>query len=130
MKKIASLICIFASLAWGCTDDFPIDEDGMVITVRNEAYVGNFNLLGTDFLTVLAEQPVIDTVAQTVHAKVAWGTDLKNLYPQFSLVVDAKLSPKIDGFVDFSNLSAPKVYTVISGNRKVHKPYQIFVSVK
>jgi hypothetical protein len=62
--------------------------------------------------------------------EVLYGTDLKNLYPQFTLVTDAKLDPKITGKVDFSDLDHPKVYTVVSGNRKVRKPYTVYITVQ
>ena len=73
----------------GCKKDYPVDEDGLLITTRAECYVSNFELLGTDFVTVLKGAPVIDTVAQTINAQVLYGTDLKNVYPQFTLVTDA-----------------------------------------
>jgi hypothetical protein len=73
---------------------------------------------------------VVDTTAQTINVEVFYGTDLKNLYPQFSLVTDAKLDPKITGKVDFSDLANPKVWTVISGNRLVKKPYTVYVTVQ
>ena len=81
-------------------------------------------------LSVRTKTPLIDTVAQTINIEVQFGTDLKNLYPQFTLVTDAKLDPKITGKVDFSDLLNPKVYTVISGNRKVKKPYTVFITVQ
>jgi hypothetical protein len=87
-------------------------------------------LLGTDFVTVRSKAAVIDTVAQTIKVDVLYGTDLKNLYPQFTLITDAKLDPKITGRVDFSDLANPKVYTVVSGNRKVRKPYTLFITVQ
>lgn len=114
----------------GCKKDYPVDEDGLLITTRAECYVSNFELLGTDFVTVLKGAPVIDTVAQTINAQVLYGTDLKNVYPQFTLVTDAKLDPKITGKVDFSDLDHPKVYTVVSGNRKVRKPYTVYLTVQ
>lgn len=111
-------------------NDYPIDEDGLLITERAECYVSNFNLLGSDFQTVRTAAPEIDTVAQTIKIEVFFGTDLKNLYPQFSLVTDAKLDPKIVGKEDFSDLENPKQWTVISGNRKVRKTYTVYVSVQ
>ena len=114
----------------GCKKDYPVDEDGLLITTRAECYVSNFELPGTDFVTVLKGAPVIDTVAQTINAQVLYGTDLKNVYPQFTLVTDAKLDPKITGKVDFSDLDHPKVYTVVSGNRKVRKPYTVYLTVQ
>ena len=92
--------------------------------------MSNFELLGTDYVTVRTKNPVIDTVAQTIKVEVQHGTDLKNLYPQFSLVTDAKLDPKITGRVDFSDLANPKVYAVVSGNRQVRKPYTITITVQ
>jgi hypothetical protein len=118
-------LCVFT----GCYD-YPVDEDGLLITERSECYVSNFELLGSDFLTVRTKAAAIDTVACTIDVEVFYGTDLKNLWPQFSLVSDAKLDPKIDGPVDFSDLAHPKQYTVVSGNRKVRKTYTVNLSVQ
>ena len=133
MKNIFSfvLLLLLASFAFqGCKKDQPVDEDGLLITSRAECYVSNFELLGTDFVTVRSKAAVIDTLAQTIKVDVLYGTDLKNLYPQFTLITDAKLDPKITGRVDFSDLANPKVYTVVSGNRKVRKPYTLFITVQ
>jgi len=133
MKKysITILSIILVTFAWvRCTKDYPVDEDGLLITTRAQCYVSNFELLGADFQTVRTSAAVIDTTAQTVNAIVLYGTDLKNLYPQFSLVTDAKLDPKIVGKVDFSDLANPKKYTVISGNRKVKKTYTVYITVQ
>lgn len=132
MKKhiiIISAFLFIISLWVRCTD-FPIDEDGLLITDRAECYVSNFDLLGKDYQTVRTKAPVIDTLAQTIDIEVFYGTDLKNLWPQFSLITDAKLDPKITSFVDFSNLSSPKQWTVISGNRQVKKTYTVNVTVQ
>lgn len=117
-------------LVSGCSDDFPIDEDGLLITGRGECYVSNFELLGTDYQTVRTSAAVIDTVAQTVAVEVFWGTDLRKLWPQFSLVTDAKLDPKITSWTDFSDLANPKKWVVISGNRKVKKQYTVTITVQ
>jgi hypothetical protein len=133
MKKqlISILILVFITFAWvRCAKNFPVDEDGLLITTRGQCYVGNFELLGADFQTVRTAAAVIDTTAQTINTTVMYGTDLKNLYPQFSLVTDAKLDPKITGKVDFSDLANPKKYSVISGNRLVRKTYTIFITVQ
>ena len=133
MKKyIKTISAIFLSaVIWtACTKDFPVDEDGLLITSRTECYVSNFELLGTDFVTVRTKTAVIDTTAQTIKVEVQFGTDLKNLYPQFSLVTDAKLDPKIIGRVDFSDLANPKKYTVISGNREIKKEYAVIITVQ
>lgn len=126
----ALLMVIVIIVGVRCSDDFPVDEDGLLITTRGQCYVSNFELLGADFQTVRSRAAIIDTTAQTIDVEVFFGTDLTNLYPQFSLVTDAKLDPKITGRVDFSDLANPKVYTVIAGNRKIRKPYTIYVSVQ
>jgi hypothetical protein len=135
LRLIPALILLLFA-AGGCSDDLPIDEDGLLITNRGECYVSNFNLLGSDFQTVLFAgttadpNPEIDTVAQTINVDVVFGTDLTNVFPQFTLVTDAKLDPKIVGKVDMSDLSNPKQWTVISGNRKVAKTYTVNITVR
>jgi len=114
----------------GCSKDYPVDEDGLLITTRQECYVSSFELLGTDYVSVRTKTAVIDTTAQTIKVEVLFGTDLKNLYPQFSLATDCKLDPKITGKVDFSDLANPKKWTVVSGDRKIRKEYTVFVTVQ
>ncbi len=131
VKYIKLMSTLFFTMALvACNEEFPIDEDGLLITTRTQCYVSNFEMLGSDFQTVRTKAAVIDTVAQTVNVEVFYGTDLKNLYPQFSLVTDAKLDPKITGKVDFSDLANPKQYTVVSGNRKIRKTYTLNVTVQ
>lgn len=123
-------LLLLTLMATSCFDDFPIDEDGLLITGRGECYVSNFELLGTDYQTVRASAAVIDTVAQTINVQVFWGTDLTKLWPQFSLVTDAKLDPKITSWTDFSDLANPRQWVVISGNRLVQKPYTVNITVQ
>ena len=133
MRKYFGILTVMllGVLAWtACKKDYPVDEDGLLITTRSECYVSSFELLGTDFVTVRVGTAVVVTTAQTIKVTVAFGTDLKNLYPQFSLVTDAKLEPKITGRVDFSDLANPKKYTVVSGNRQVRKEYTVFITVQ
>ena len=133
MKKYLKIILVLTSFTLvmaACKHDLPVDEDGLLITTRAECYVSNFELLGTDYVSVRTKAAAIDTLAQTITVEVLYGTDLKNLYPQFTLVTDAKLDPKIVGKVDFTDLANPKVYTVISGNRKIRKPYKVLLSVQ
>ena len=128
--KIVSMVLLATVALTACKKGYPVDEDGLLITTRAECYVSSFELLGSDFVTVRTKAPLIDTTAQTVAVEVQFGTDLKNLYPQFTLVTDAKLDPKITGKVDFSDLANPKVYTVVSGNRQVRKDYKILITVQ
>ncbi|MGX5817131.1 hypothetical protein ACWKWU_02990 [Chitinophaga lutea] len=132
MKRyIIAFLLGIGIVSWSsCKKDLPVDEDGLLITDRAECYVSNFDLLGTDFQTVRTKNPVIDTVACTISVQVFYGTDLKNLWPQFTLVTDAKLDPKITGKTDFSDLANPRQYTVISGNRQVRKTYKVLISVQ
>ena len=133
MIKYIRTICavLLATLAMvACKEDFPVDEDGLLITTRTPCFVSNFELLGADFQTVRTKGPEIDTVAQTIGVEVFYGTDLKNLYPQFTLVTDAKLEPKIIGKTDFSDLANPKKYIVVSGNRKIRKTYTVTITVQ
>ena len=124
--KTAFLFLLITSVI-ACKKEVPVDEDGLLITGRTEAAVVNFELLGADFITVRSRPPAIDTTAQTVNVEVLFGTDLKNVYPQFTLSSDCKLDPKIIGKVDLSDLANPKIYTVVSGNRKIRKPYRLIV---
>jgi len=131
MKKIfiiQFILVLFVIIS--CKKDYPIDGDGLLITSRSDCYVSSFELLGADFQTVRTKAATIDTTAQTINVEVLYGTDLKNLYPQFTLVIDAVLDPKIVGKVDFSDLSKPKEWTVVSGNRKVRKTYKVYLTVK
>lgn len=128
IKITLLFLIVFAGIR--CSKDFPVDSDGLLITTRGECYVSNFELLGSDFQTVRTAAAVIDTTALTINTTVLYGTDLKNLYPQFTLVTDAKLDPKITGKVDFSDLSNPKKYTVVSGNRQVKKTYTVNITVQ
>jgi hypothetical protein len=133
MKKHIKIVFSFLLLSavWAaCKKDNPVDEDGLLITSRQDCYVSNFEMLGTDFVSVLTKTPVIDTTALTITAIVLFGTDLKNVYPQFNLAQDCKLDPKITGKTDFSDLANPKVYTVVSGNRAIRKPYKVIVTVQ
>lgn len=132
MKKIFRLLfCCMTVIAitTACADN-PIDEDGLLITDRDECYVSNFDLTGTDHLTVKIGDAIIDNEACTINITVAYGTDLQHLYPKFSLVTDAKLEPKITGITDFSDLANPRRYTVISGSRRVRKTYTIYITVQ
>ncbi len=132
-KIILSILSLMPFTWFGCSD-YPVDDDGLLITTRAECYVSSFELLGVDFQTVCVSRPTltsgIDTIQCKIDVQVLYGTDLKNLYPQFTLVTDAKLDPKITGKVDFSDLANPKKYTVVSGNRKVRKTYTVNVTVQ
>ena len=52
MKKyiFLSFALLVATLTWVRCTDYPVDEDGLLITYRAECYVSNFDLLGKDSL--------------------------------------------------------------------------------
>jgi len=129
MKRLIISILIL-TCATACKKDYPVDGDNLLITTRAECYVSSFELLGADYVSVTTKTPVIDTTAQTVSVQVRFGTDLKNLFPQFTLATDCKLDPKIVSKVDFSDLDNPKEYTVISGNRQISKTYKVIITVQ
>lgn len=133
MKRYFIIVGILFMLipAWtGCKKRFPVDSNGLLITTRTECYVSNFDLLGSTFISVVVGNPVIDTTAQTIHAEVSYGADLKNLWPQFSLAPDCILTPPITGRTDFSDTTHPRQWTVVSGNRKINKTYTVYISVQ
>ncbi len=132
MKKIFSILLVCVACLAGTTScyDNPVDDDGLLVTDRDECYVSNFDLTGTDHLTVRVGDAIIDNDACTIHITVAYGTDLQHVYPKFSLVTDAKLEPKVEGLTDFSDLDNPRQYTVVSGSRRVRKTYTIYVTVQ
>lgn len=118
-----------AYLFFACTE-FPVDEDGLLITPNAACYVSNFDLLDTDFRTVKIGNAKIDTLNCTINVTVFYGTQLNNLWPSFTLETDCKLDPKVTSRVDFSDLNNPKQYDVISGNRKVKKKYTVYIQVQ
>lgn len=132
MNKIITkvLICIAMLTTFTACYDNPVDDDGLLITEREECYVSNFDLKGTDFRTVKVGDAIIDNDLCTINVTVEYGTDLRHLYPEFSLVTDAKLEPKVDGITDFSDLANPRQYTVVSGNRKIRKTYTVYITVQ
>ena len=72
MRKISFAVCPFVILLYvltGCYD-YPVDEDGLLITERSQCYVSNFELLGSDFHTVRTKNAEVDTVACTINVEV------------------------------------------------------------
>ena len=129
-KVLNIFLGIVGLMLLGACSNSTIDDDGLLITGRDDCYVSNFDLTGTDHITVKVGDAIIDNDACTIDITVIYGTDLHNLYPKFSLVTDAILEPKITGLTDFSDLANPKQYTVVSGSRKVRKTYTIYIHVQ
>lgn len=128
MKKInimPVLLILFIGLMMpSCLfKDYPIDEDMLIVTDRSECAVLKFDVLDTRDVSALADSlAIIDTVAQTITARVKYKADMKSLWPVFTLSADCKLDPKIRRRYDFTE---PQHFTVISGNRKIRKKYTI-----
>lgn len=106
-KNIISLIAVFLLVfSAACSSDLPVDEDGLLITDREECYVSNFDLYDTDHQTIRVGNAYVDTVAQVAIAYVRYGAALTKVWPRISLSEDSKLTPKIptfDGWTDFSS---------------------------
>ncbi len=130
MKRILFIIIVLAATWSACKKDTPVDGNGLLITTRRECSVSSFEIQGTDFVSVRVGAAVIDTTAQTIKVTVQFGTDLKNLYPQFTLTQDCILDPKVTGLTDFSDLSNPKKWTVVSGDRQIRKTYSVIITVQ
>jgi hypothetical protein len=92
--------------------------------------MSSFELRGPDDRSVLVSAAVItdiDETSATVTAVAKFGTNLKHVKPNCSIVADAILQPTMGAWIDFSQ---PRQYTVISGNRQVKKTYTITVTLE
>lgn len=128
------LYWIFVSslLLIACDKNIPVDEQGLLITDKDECYISSFDLYGSDSYTVLESVPTIsnggiDTVFCTINAVAKFGTNLKHVKPMCSVSLDSKLTPSMGTWMDFTE---PQKFTVISGDRKVSKEYVITVTVR
>lgn len=134
MKRYNYIIFLLFLLIIGsmtaCENDYPIDENDLLITTRSECALTSFELLGSDHRTVFVSTAKIDTVAQTVTGTVKYGTNLAKLKPQAGHSIDAIITPEMGVWTDFSDLANPREYTVVSGNRKIRKTYKIFLTVQ
>ncbi len=121
------LIAVIASMLIAC-EDYPIDEDGLLITTQTNCFVGNFILYGTDHIDCLIQDStVIDNENLTINVLAKFGTNLQKVKPAASLSIDSKIEPAMGIWTDFTS---PKNYTVISGNRQVEKEYTITVRLQ
>ena len=80
MKKylISILMLFLITFSWvRCAKNFPVDEDGLLITARAQCYVSNFELLGADFQTVRTATAVIDTTAPVSYTHLTLPTILR-----------------------------------------------------
>lgn len=129
-SKIISIL--FAAMAFCSCSDRPIDENGLLISKKQACFMSSFNLVGTDHQTVLVTIPtltngMIDTVQCTVNAVAKFGTNLKKVKPYCSLTEDITCEP---GMGDWGDFTAPKSYTLVSGDRKIRKTYTINITTQ
>lgn len=95
--------------------------------------MSSFNLLGSDNQTVLVTPPtvtngLIDTVKGTITAVAKFGTNITKVKPHSSLGAnDMLVEPFMGTWTDFTN---PQSYTLISGSRRIRKPYTITITVQ
>ncbi|MCF8381340.1 MAG: hypothetical protein K9H49_17335 [Bacteroidales bacterium] len=127
IKHIISGLIAGLFILYSCSE-YPIDDDGLLITTQEKCYIGSIYLYGTDNIDCLIQDStLIDTINLTVNGLVKFGTNLKYLKPAASLSIDSKITPAMGVWTDFS---LPRNYTVISGNRKVIKEYTITIRVE
>lgn len=129
---IKILIALLSLTTVACS--YPLDDEGLLVSTRKDAYMTMFDLLDEAHATVLIGAATLDTIANpqlgTVKATVKYGTNLKVLKPYCALIQDAILTPKMGVWTDFSNMSNPLTYTVISGDRQVKRTYKIILTVQ
>ena len=129
--KITLFIFALAGFMASC-NDYPIDDNGLLISDKTKCYMSSFNLLGTDHQNVLVKTPtvsngLIDNVACTVTAVAKLGTNLQKVKPYCGVTDDITVHPGMGKWVDFTE---PKEYTLVSGNRQIKKKYTITVTVQ
>lgn len=124
LYKIATIL--FLCLLIQSCSDYPVDENGLLVTDREECYMSSFELWGPDDRNTLVETK-IDDEAGTITATARFGTNISHVKPQCSIVQDAIVQPKMGVWTDFSQ---PLTYTVISGNRQVTKTYTVTIKVQ
>lgn len=135
MTFMKNRIILLMFVLLGCLSscgDYPIDENGLLITQKTKCYMSGFYLVGTDNQSVLVTNPtvnngLIDTVACTVTAVAKYGTNLTKVKPYCSVTDDIIVKPGMGKWMDFTT---PQEYILISGNRQIQKKYTITVTVQ
>lgn len=132
MKTKITLFILALVGFWTSCSDYPIDDNGLLITEKTKCYMSSFYLVGTDHQNVLVSNPtvsngLIDTVACTVTAVAKFGTNLKKVKPYCSVTDDIIVEPGMGKWIDFTE---PKEFVLISGNRQIRKKYTITVTLQ
>lgn len=122
--KIASFIVI-CLLTQAC-NDYPVDDNGLLITDSEECYISSIILRGPDDRDVLTSFNINDENG-TITCVAKFGTNLAKLKPQCGTAKDCIVTPSMGVWTDFTE---PRQYTVISGSRKVSKTYTVTVTLE
>ncbi|RYF25190.1 MAG: hypothetical protein EOO42_04275 [Flavobacteriales bacterium] len=134
MKKFIYIISMATCVLflYACKK-YPVDDNGLLITTNTTCYMASFSLVGADNQTVLVTQPtftngLIDTTRLTVTAVAKFGTNLSKLKPYCGLGTnDMLVEPFMGVWTDFT---APRTYTLVSGNRQIRKTYTVTITVQ
>ena len=119
LYKILTLV-IVCLLSQSC-NDYPVDDNGLLVTDSEECYISSLILRGPDDRDVLISGVTIDDENNTITGIAIPGTNIKKLKP------DCIVTPTMGVWTDFSQ---PRQYTVISGNRQVKKTYTVTITLQ
>lgn len=117
---------IFVCLLTYACNDYPVDDNDLLITDSEECYISSFILRGPDDRDVLKSFN-IDDENNTITGVVKFGTNLKKVKPECGVAKDCIVTPAMGVWTDFSEA---RQYTVISGNRQVKKTYTITLTLE
>ena len=113
LYKILTLV-IVCLLSQSC-NDYPVDDNGLLVTDSEECYISSLILRGPDDRDVLISGVTIDDENNTITGIAKFGTNIKKLKPECGTAKD---------------FSQPRQYTVISGNRQVKKTYTVTITLQ
>ena len=116
------MVCLLSQSCY----DYPIDDNGLLITDREECYISSIILRGPDDRDVLVSSTISDE-NNTITGIARFGTNLTKLKPECGTAQDCIVTPTMGVWTDFST---PRQYTVISGNRKVKKTYTVTITLQ
>ena len=125
LHKISTLV-IVCLLSQTCKD-YPVDDNGLLVTDSEECYISSLILRGPDDRDVLISGVTIDDENNTITGIAKFGTNIKKLKPECGTAKDCIVTPTMGVWTDFSQ---PRQYTVISGNRQVKKTYTVTITLQ
>lgn len=128
MKKVYRMLTLvmILLLTQSC-NDYPVDDNGLLLTDSEECYISSLILRGPDDRDVLVNGATIDDENNIITGVAKFGTNLKKLKPECGTAKDCIVTPTMGVWTDFSQ---PRQYTVISGNRKVKKTYTVTITLQ